>query len=84
MNGITEDNLKVMEKIVFDTIKNRRSVRKYLDKKIPDKTLEKIIQAGIYAPSGSNSQNQRFLLISEEKELKKIGLARYVWPYKTA
>jgi len=84
MNNIAEDNLKVMEKIVFDTIKNRRSVRKYKDKKIPDKDLEKIIQAGIYAPSGSNSQNQRFLLISEEKELKKIGLARYVWPYKTA
>ncbi|MBQ6434488.1 MAG: nitroreductase family protein, partial [Synergistaceae bacterium] len=32
-------------------IKTRRSIRKYQNKQIPSKDLEKIIEAGLYAPN---------------------------------
>jgi len=37
----------------FDIIKNRRSIRKFREEKIPKDILLKILEAGIWAPSGS-------------------------------
>ncbi len=39
---------------VFEVIKNRRSVRFYDEKEIPKEIVEKIVEAGNYAPSGAN------------------------------
>ena len=36
---------------LLDAIMVRRSVRKYTDKQIPREYLEKIIEAGTYAPN---------------------------------
>ena len=35
----------------------RRSVRKYEDRQIPDDLLDQILEAGLYAPTGMNTQN---------------------------
>jgi nitroreductase len=59
----------------------RRSSRGFTDELIPLPVLDKIVQAGIYAPTGSNSQNIRFLIINDDQELKRIGESRFVWPY---
>lgn len=42
---------------LFDVIKNRRNVRKYTDKKVPDKVLKKIIDAARWALSATNKQD---------------------------
>lgn len=34
----------------------RRSVRKYEDRQVPDELLDQVLEAGIYAPSGMNTQ----------------------------
>ncbi len=48
-------------------IKNRRTIRKYQDKPIPKKIIDKIIEAGRWGPSAENSQTWRFLIIEKEK-----------------
>lgn len=67
---------------VFDAIKTRRSSRWFTDEDISKSDLLDLVDAGIYAPSASNSQNQRFLVVTDKRELERIGGIRYVFPYK--
>jgi len=48
---------------VFDAIKTRRSVRKYLDKKIDESDMLKLLEAARLSPSARNIQNRRFVII---------------------
>ena len=52
-------------------IANRKSVRNYLDKEIPDEDLRKILEAGRLAPSWMNVQSWKFILVKlqENKDL---------------
>ena len=59
---------------IFDIIKGRRSVRKFKDKKIPEEELRKILEAGIWAPSGSNIQPWEFILVTGNDTIEKIKL----------
>ncbi len=63
-------------------IERRRSVRRYTDQKLTAEQLELLLRAGINAPSGSNWQNQRFLVVDDAAEITRIGAARFVWPYQ--
>ena len=57
----------------LEAILTRRSTRKYSDK-MPDRDLiEKVIEAGRYAPSGSNSQNTHFLVFNEKHILTAMA-----------
>jgi len=66
------------QEAVFKAIFERRSIRKYLDK-IPEREkIFKIIEAGIWAPSGMNNQPWRFVIIwSEEMKEKIAELTKY-------
>ena len=52
-------------------INNRRSIRKYKNEQVPEKELLKVLEAGRLAPSGSNTQPWRFIVIKNE-EMKRI------------
>jgi nitroreductase len=41
----------------------RRSIRKFTKEEVPEDSLRKILEAGIWAPSGSNAQPWRFVLV---------------------
>lgn len=57
----------------LEAILTRRSTRKYKDD-IPDrKLIEKVIEAGRYAPSGSNSQNTHFIVLYQLKAWLQRG-----------
>ena len=56
----------------FDAIKGRRSVRSYKDRKIPKGQLEKILEAAIWSPSGSNAQAWEFIVVENDDAIKKI------------
>ncbi len=71
-------------RLVENAILKRRSVRHFTSEKIPADTLRRLVKAGIYAPSGSNWQNQRFLIVDQPEELMRLGKHRFVWPYKNA
>ncbi len=53
----------------LDTIKTRRSIRKYKSDAIPEEILNKIIEAGSYAPSGMGRQPVIILAVTN-KELR--------------
>lgn len=58
---------------VLETIKSRRSVRKYQTEQITDDELEKILEAAIYAPSGHNDQSWHFTIIQDKELINEIS-----------
>jgi len=50
-------------------VKTRRTIRKFKADPVPDEYVEKIIEAGRWAPSGANSQPWEFIVI-RDKEIK--------------
>ena len=53
----------------LEAILTRRSTRKYTEQMPERELIEKIIEAGIYAPSGSNSQKTHFIIFSDKELL---------------
>jgi len=54
-------------------LKERRSIRSYLDKVIPDNEVEMILEAGRWAPSASNKQPWEFIVIKNKEILREIS-----------
>jgi nitroreductase len=61
----------------LEAIRTRRSVRKFLDKKIDVDILKRILGAGIRAPSGCNSQPWRFIVTTDKKKMKHFDPIRH-------
>jgi len=58
---------------VLESIKNRRSIRKYIDKPVESEKLDKIIEAARLAPSATNKQPWRFIIVTDKELIKKIA-----------
>ncbi len=58
---------------VIESIKSRRSIRKYTKEQISDKDLYTILESAKYAPSGSNSQSWHFTVIQNQDILLKLN-----------
>ena len=64
---------------VWEAIKERRSIRKYVSDDVPEELIEQILEAARLAPSGSNRQPWRFLMVRDKevrKELCRICLGQ--------
>lgn len=55
---------------VFEAIKNRRSVRKFEDKPVPEELIRKIVEAGQWSPSACNRQAWKFIVV-DSMEVKE-------------
>lgn len=61
---------------IYKTIKKRRSVRSYKKEPVPKEKLKRILDKGVrLAPSASNRQDYKFVIVTEEKKRKKLGQA---------
>ena len=58
---------------ILDIIKQRRSIREYKQDLPSQENIDRILEAGRWAPSGLNNQPWRFLIIKEKA--RKDGLA---------
>lgn len=58
---------------VFEAIQNRRSIRKYEDKDVPEDVLEKVLDAARWAPSWANTQCWRFVVVRDEDTRGKLA-----------
>ena len=47
----------------------RRSIRRYTDRPIPEDVLTELLRAAMNAPSARNTQSWRFLVITDRKTL---------------
>ena len=58
---------------VLEAIRTRRSIRKYKDQPVSDELIDKILTAGIWAPSGMDNQPWRFAVIRDTALKAEIG-----------
>ena len=66
-------------------ILQRRSIRSFSNKLVPDDQIKDIITAGMYAPSAGNQQGWRFIVIKNRILLDSLSkLSPYATPLKKA
>jgi len=53
-------------------IRERRSIRNYTPEPVSKEILEKILDAGRYAPTGSNSQNVHYLVLTSPDQIEQL------------
>jgi nitroreductase len=58
---------------LFDAIYTRRSIRKYKSDPVDDQAVEKILEAGRWAPSWSNTQCWHFVVVRDPGVKAKLG-----------
>lgn len=69
-NEILKSEVKVS---ALEKFKNRRSIRKFSDKKIDWKVIYDIIEAGLNAPAAGNIQNYKVIVIANEADKRELG-----------
>ena len=57
---------------LMETILNRRSIRRYQEKDIPDEVLHKVLDAARWAPSWANTQAWEFVVVKDRSIKEKI------------
>ncbi len=69
---------------LFEAINNRRSIRRYKPDPVDDKKIETILEAGRWAPSWSNTQCWRFVVVRNPQVKSKLAesLLRFKLPDK--
>lgn len=60
---------------VYEAIKTRRSVRAYQDKPVPAEVLTRLLNAARLAPSGSNRQPWKFVVVTNPQTRKQLAVA---------
>jgi nitroreductase len=68
------------EKPLSQAIKERRATPSFEDVPIHDADLEKIIRAGLEAPSGYNMQPWRFVVVRDPEQKKQLRQAAFGQP----
>jgi nitroreductase len=56
----------------YEAMRTRRSVRKYLSTPIPEEVLSRVLDAARIAPSGSNRQPTRLIVVTEETKQREL------------
>jgi len=63
----------------YELVASRKSIRKYKTKAISRDILERVLEAGLHAPSGKNKQNWRYFVVSGKKRDEYIKLSQKSW-----
>lgn len=58
---------------MHENLKNRRSIRKYKPEQVSDAHLEAILEAGLYAPSGMNTQNTYMVAVRDKETRDQLS-----------
>lgn len=62
---------KIME--LMDIIKSRHSIRKYTDEQISREALEKILEAGNFAPNAGGGQRSMMVAVHDQRLAEHLG-----------
>ena len=55
-------------------LKTRRTIRKFTEQKVEREKLEKIAEAGLYAPNAGGGQGTKIIMIEDFDLIRKIGI----------
>lgn len=61
---------------ILEIFANRRSVRKYAQGSLEDEALDKILKAGLLAPSGHARRPWEFILVRDKRMLERLSACR--------
>lgn len=61
---------------MLDILLERRSIRKYKEKKIEEEKINQILAVGKVAPSGKNKKPWEFMVIEDKDVLKKLSMVK--------
>jgi nitroreductase len=64
---------------LYQLIKKRRSIRSYKQAPIDRGILERILEAGVWAPSGKNLQNWRIFVLEGKKLDEYLSISQKSW-----
>lgn len=59
---------------LLEMMKRRRSIRKYLPQRVEKEKLEKILEAGIYAPNPGGRQGTKIVMLDDSALIEQIGI----------
>ncbi len=57
----------------YDTIKGRRSIRKYKHDKVPMDVIKRVLDAARLAPTWANMQGIRYVLVAGKEQVDKVA-----------
>ena len=58
---------------MYETLKNRRSIRKYQSRQVSDELLDAVLEAGLYAPSAMNNQKTVLVAVRDKKTRDQLS-----------
>lgn len=58
---------------LFDLLARRRSIRHFTERSVSSETIEKLVEAAIQAPSASNRQDWKFLVVRSRKHIEALA-----------
>jgi nitroreductase len=61
-----------IEEALMDTIRNRRSIRKYTAQPVPQGLVTRLLEAAMSAPSAGNEQPWEFVVITDRELMQAI------------
>ncbi|MBO7315821.1 MAG: nitroreductase family protein [Paludibacteraceae bacterium] len=63
-------------KTFHDLAKNRRSIRKYLEKSIEKEKIDQILQTALMSPASKRTNGWEFIVVENKEMLKKLSECR--------
>ena len=57
---------------VKDAINQRKSIRKYLNKQIPEEIIKDLLDAARKAPSAKNTQSHKYFIVKDQDVINKL------------
>ena len=60
---------------IYEVMQTQRAIRRWTDEPVDPAVIERIIQAGCWAPSGSNSQPWGFLVVTDDDKRERLAEA---------
>lgn len=57
---------------LYNALLNRRSIRKYSDKELPNGVIDDLLKSAMYAPSAMNNQAWQFVVVNQREKLDDI------------
>ncbi len=63
----------------YELIESRKSIRKFKKDAVSEKAIQRILNAGMHAPSGKNRQNWRFFVVQGKKRDEYLKYSQKSW-----
>lgn len=63
----------------YQLLESRKSIRKFKSEPVPQEVIERILTAGMHAPSGKNRQNWRFFVVTGAKRDEYLKYSQKSW-----